>query len=133
MHGQVLVRPQMEIMTNSQAAKNGDCYFGTGRSFRVPLDASQLHVGASTLQWTVGPRPVCATGQWWWDGFDVKGRGDSARPAEIGFDQALRRLSEPRLFDELLELEEPDLLEPDEDGRVAVEVRRGEEHARVVG
>jgi hypothetical protein len=77
MQGQVLVRindgPQLEITPHSQSAKNSSCYFGTWRSFRVPLDARQLRVGDNVVQWTVGPRPACASGQWWWDGFNVKG------------------------------------------------------------
>jgi hypothetical protein len=77
MQGQVLVRindgPQMEITPNSQSAKNSSCHFGAWRSFRVQLDAHQLRVGDNVVQWTVGPRPACASGQWWWDGFNVKG------------------------------------------------------------
>ena len=33
------------------------------------LAALELHVP----QWTVGPRPACAAGQWWWNGFNIKG------------------------------------------------------------
>jgi hypothetical protein len=75
--GQVLVSvnggPQIEVRPISQAPKNSDCYFGTWRTFRLPLDPGVLHAGENTVQWTVGPRPACAAGQWWWDGFNVKG------------------------------------------------------------
>jgi hypothetical protein len=77
LQGQVRLRvnggPEVAVEPHNQAAKNGSCHFGTWRSFRIPLAPGQLHVGDNTLQWTVGPRPACAAGEWWWDGFNIKG------------------------------------------------------------
>jgi hypothetical protein len=77
LQGQVLLRvnggPEVAVAPHSQAPKNSACSFGTWRSFRIPLSSSQLRVGDNTVQWTVGPRPACAAGQWWWDGFNIKG------------------------------------------------------------
>lgn len=41
-------------------------------SFRLVLDPSELRPGENTFRWTVGPRPACADGQYWWDGYSVK-------------------------------------------------------------
>src|SRR3954452_1232201 len=50
-----------------------------------------------------------------------------------GVGQPLRRAAQPRLDDHLPEVVEADLVELHEDGRVVVEVRRGEEDGRIVG
>ncbi len=58
------------------------CYFGGDwATFHMPINPSQLKVGANTFKWTVGPRPACAQGQWYWDGFAIKG-------LEVQFDTA---------------------------------------------
>ena len=52
-----------------------DCVSGEWRdwiSFRLPLDPAWLQPGPNSFRWTVGPRPDCAAGQSWWDGFSVK-------------------------------------------------------------
>jgi hypothetical protein len=67
LRGQVLLRingrPQLEVQPHSHSAKNNTCWFGTWRSFRVPLEPALLRIGDNTLEWTVGPRPACADGQ----------------------------------------------------------------------
>jgi hypothetical protein len=77
LQGQVLLRvndgPEIAVQPHSQAAKNDPCWFGTWRSFRVEVPSAALRVGDNVLRWTVGPRPACAAGQWWWDGFNLKG------------------------------------------------------------
>src|SRR4051794_18376079 len=45
----------------------------------------------------------------------------------------LGRAREPGLDDRFLQVVEADRIQPDEDGRVAIEVRRGEEDAGIVG
>lgn len=42
------------------------------RTFRQALPASALRVGENTLRWRVGPRPACATDDFWWNGYSVK-------------------------------------------------------------
>ncbi|MEM1144870.1 MAG: hypothetical protein AAGI88_19985, partial [Pseudomonadota bacterium] len=52
-----------------------DCASGQWRdwgSFRLPLDPAELRPGTNTFTWTVGPRPACASGRDWWDGFSAK-------------------------------------------------------------
>ncbi|MEL7045563.1 MAG: hypothetical protein AAGL66_11145 [Pseudomonadota bacterium] len=52
-----------------------DCVSGEWRdwvSFRLPLDAGALVAGENTFRWKVGPRPDCAAGRDWWDGFSAK-------------------------------------------------------------
>ena len=49
-----------------------DCRNGGWRSFMIPLDASDLQIGANTFEWTVGPRPACGEGEWYGDGLSVK-------------------------------------------------------------
>lgn len=52
-----------------------NCVSGEWRdwvSFRLPLDAGDLRAGENTLRWKVGPRPACASGQSWWDGYSAK-------------------------------------------------------------
>jgi hypothetical protein len=70
--GQVLLSinngPNISIVPHTGA----ECRNGGWRSFLVPLNASQLHAGTNTFKWTVGPRPACAQGQWYPDGFSVK-------------------------------------------------------------
>lgn len=74
--GQVLLSvngaPAIVVNPSSAAADQDPCWHGGWRTFRVPLDPRSLRVGENTLRWTVGPRPTCATGQWYWDGFSVK-------------------------------------------------------------
>ena len=74
--GQVRLRvnggPDIAVEPLSSAAKDDPCWHGGWRTFRVPLDAARLRAGANTLTWTVGPRPACGAGQWFWDGFSVK-------------------------------------------------------------
>ncbi len=55
--------------------EQGGCQTPGWSSFRLPLSASELLVGANTFEWTVGPRPSCAgpKGAGPWDGFSVKG------------------------------------------------------------
>ncbi|MFK7830205.1 MAG: hypothetical protein AB8B57_10535 [Congregibacter sp.] len=53
----------------------GDCSSGEWRdwgSFSLPLRSGDLRSGENTLRWKVGPRPVCAEGEYWWDGYSVK-------------------------------------------------------------
>ena len=56
-----------------------------------------------------------------------------ARLAQVGLDQPPRRARQPPLGDHLVEVLHRYLVQPHEDRRVAVEVRRGEEHAGPVG
>lgn len=52
-----------------------NCVSGQWRdwgSFRVPLEPGELRAGDNTLRWKVGPRPACAAGKSWWDGYSVK-------------------------------------------------------------
>ena len=51
--------------------EGGGCATNGWASFRVPLTASELRSGGNDFEWTIGPRPACAT--WHWDGFSVKG------------------------------------------------------------
>ncbi len=64
--------PNVAISPHSTSSKDNPCYFDGWRTFRIPVNPSQLKVGENTFKWTVGPRPACASGQWWWDGFAVK-------------------------------------------------------------
>jgi len=48
------------------------CFSSDWKSFRLELDPTQLVPGANTFEWTVGPRPSCATDPLEWDGFSVK-------------------------------------------------------------
>ena len=41
-------------------------------SFRLPLETDELVPGENTLRWKVGPRPACASGRDWWNGFSAK-------------------------------------------------------------
>lgn len=74
--GQVLLsingNPNITVNPHSTSSKDNPCYYDGWRSFRVSVDPAQLKVGENTFKWTVGPRPSCASGQWWWDGFAVK-------------------------------------------------------------
>ncbi|MEM7205318.1 MAG: hypothetical protein AAF628_33995 [Planctomycetota bacterium] len=77
LRGQALVSvnggPEMTV--NPEEFALGDCVSGEWRdwkSFRLPLDRNALREGANTLRWRVGPRPACAQGQDWWDGYSVK-------------------------------------------------------------
>ncbi|MEZ5289604.1 MAG: hypothetical protein R2745_00835 [Vicinamibacterales bacterium] len=74
--GQILLSvnsgPAIAVNPLSAAGGQDPCWHGGWRTFRVPLDPHALHVGQNTLRWTVGPRPACAAGQWYWDGFSVK-------------------------------------------------------------
>lgn len=49
-----------------------DCLASGWSSFVLPLDATQLVAAENTFQWRIGPRPVCASLEWLWDGFSVK-------------------------------------------------------------
>lgn len=52
-----------------------NCVSGEWRdwiSFRLRLDPSLLKAGKNTFTWKVGPRPPCATDDFWWDGYSVK-------------------------------------------------------------
>lgn len=62
----------MPVNPLSAAGDQDPCWHGGWRTFRVPLDPRTLRADENTLRWTVGPRPACATGQWYWDGFSVK-------------------------------------------------------------
>ena len=64
--------PAIAVEPLSSAPKDNPCWHGGWRTFRVPLDPASLRAGANTLTWTVGPRPACGAGQWYWDGFSVK-------------------------------------------------------------
>lgn len=74
--GQVLLSvndgPSVAVHPVSSSGGQSGCWNGGWRTFRVPLDARALRAGENTLRWTVGPRPACAAGQWYWDGFSVK-------------------------------------------------------------
>lgn len=84
--GQVLLsingNPNIEVAPHSTSSKDNPCYYDGWRTFRVAINPNHLKVGQNTFKWTVGPRPSCASGQWWWDGFAVKA-------AEIQFDGSL--------------------------------------------
>ncbi|MEM9057987.1 MAG: hypothetical protein AAGD86_10945 [Pseudomonadota bacterium] len=54
---------------------DGQCASGEWRdwtSFRMELDPAWLRPGVNTLRWRVGPRPACAEGTGWWNGYSVK-------------------------------------------------------------
>jgi hypothetical protein len=76
MPGQVLLSinggPNISVSPHSTSSTESSCYFGGWRTFQIPIDRNSLRVGNNTFKWTVGPRPSCASGQWWWDGFAVK-------------------------------------------------------------
>lgn len=77
MVGQVLLSvnggPNLAVQPHSHKGNDAECWLGGWRSFRVPLNPAQLKVGVNTFRWTVGPRPACGNGQWFWDGFSIKG------------------------------------------------------------
>jgi hypothetical protein len=76
MPGQVLLSinggQNISVSPHSTSSTENSCYFGGWRTFQIPVDRNSLRVGTNTFKWTVGPRPSCASGQWWWDGFAVK-------------------------------------------------------------
>ncbi|MEM9891856.1 MAG: hypothetical protein AAF962_13405 [Actinomycetota bacterium] len=51
---------------------HNNCHSVNWKSFRLPLDPTQLQPGENTLTWTIGPRPDCLAGDYLWDGFSVK-------------------------------------------------------------
>src|SRR3954471_24852065 len=73
----------------------------------------------------VGPPPAITTA-WSVNGIPL------GAVLQILIREALGRPRQPCLDDDLLEIVDPDRVEADQDGRVAVEVRRREEDARVV-
>ncbi len=50
------------------------CLSGGWSTFTLPLNPAELVEGNNTLDWRVGPRPSCASGDldFYWDGFSVK-------------------------------------------------------------
>ena len=67
MLGVQILRSMKPISANKW---EGEVY--DARSGKI-YSANMTLVGDNTLRWTIGPRPACAAGQWWWDGFSVKG------------------------------------------------------------
>lgn len=76
MSGAVLLsinnNPNIQIAPHSNSSLDDSCFFGGWRTFRIPINPSYLKIGTNSFKWTVGPKPSCANGQWWWTGFSVK-------------------------------------------------------------
>ena len=53
--------------------EESSCRWGGFASFALPIDPDELVVGANTFDWKVGPRPSCANGEWYRNGFSIKG------------------------------------------------------------
>lgn len=75
MKGQVLLSinggPNMEVEPYLYDRPN--CISDHWSSFRLDLDPAMLQAGANTLKWTIGPENPCATDEYDWNGFSVKG------------------------------------------------------------
>ena len=71
--GQVRLRvnDELERTVHPLDYSEDGCATNGWASFRVELDADELLAGVNDFEWTIGPRPACAT--WQWDGFSVKG------------------------------------------------------------
>ncbi|NJN64814.1 MAG: hypothetical protein HC882_07985 [Acidobacteria bacterium] len=96
LEGQILVsingNGPLSIVPNGA---EGECYFGDWRTFHQPIDPAWLVPGVNLLEWRVGERPACARGQWYWDGFAVKGveiqfEGLAGAPGEASARDAMR-------------------------------------------
>ena len=71
--GQVLVSINggANMLVEPYDYDEGTCVASGWKSFRLPLEPSQLQPGTNTVTWKVGPRPDCVE-SWEWDGFSVK-------------------------------------------------------------